>query len=268
MALQELYAAMSAAGYRVNEQAGTVDGVTHGIAWRFTPGEEALDMSVSVSEKTLQSWQNAFAGGSVAYRGFGVRLTAAGLAAMAPDALLSWIDGWTAYAAEAAGASFDDSFARYRESPSAYFRGAAGALLGALVGVLPWVLTGLLGWQLWIFGVLISIASFYGYQWLRGAHATRFAVTVIIASSLLAVLLGQMAGTVLNVWLNSETAVTFWEALRACWNPAGWLYVLRHSVFALCACALGFVGIRGKVMNYTHESGFLRGRGRWRRGRK
>lgn len=261
MALNELYAACVAAGYKVNETAGTVDGVTNGIAWRLTPAAGTLDMSVSVSEKNLQKWQQELSGGAtLVYHGFGVRLTAGGVADMTAEALIAYINGWTAYAAGAAGASFDNSFQSYREPTSAYFRGVAGAFLGALVGIIPWVLTGFFGWQLWIFGAFISVASFYGYQWMRGAHATGFAVGCIVVSSLLAVMVGQVFGTAIDWMMYSEVAMTFGEALALCLSPTGLITVVGDSLFAIIACALGFVGIRGKVMAYTHESNFLRRR--------
>lgn len=258
MALTELYAACTAAGYRANSEAGTVDGVTNGIAWRLTLPAGTLDMSVSVSEKNLKKWQETLTAGEVVYHGFGVRLTADGVEHMSGESLLSYIDGWTGYAAAAAGASFDDKFQSYREPIAAYLRGAAGAFLGALVGVLPWILLGLLGWQLWIFGAVISIGSFYGYQWLRGAHATGFAVACIVVSSLIAVLLGEAVSTAVFMVQTAEVALTFWQALATCFTPLGLLSVAGDSLFAILACALGFVGIRGKVMDYTHESGFLR----------
>lgn len=261
MPLKDLYAACVAAGYKVNEQAGTVDGVTNGIAWRLMPDADTLDLSVSVSEKNLQKWQSELTGEATVVRhGYGVRLTAAGVSNMSAEALIAYLNGWTAYAAGAAGASFDDKFQSYREPVAAYLRGAAGAFLGALVGVIPWVLTGLFGWQLWIFGILISVASFYGYQWLRGAHATGFAVGCIVVSSLVALAAGQVLGTAFDWMMHSEVAIPFWEALRACLSPAGLQMVAGDSLFALLSCALGFAGIRGKVMAYTHESNFLRRR--------
>lgn len=259
MALTEIFSACAAAGYRVNETAGTVDGVTKGIAWRLTPAQGTLDLSVSVSEKNLKKWQEALSGGAtVVYHGFGVRLTAAGVADMTGEALLAYIDGWTAYAAGAAGASFDDSFQSYREPVAAYIRGAAGALGGALVGIIPWVLSGFLGFQLWFFGILISVASFFGYRWARGAHATGFAVGCITITSLLAVVAGQVLDTSLSLMLYSEVAMSFGEALGFCFTLPGLQMVASGSLYALLACALGFVGIRGKVMEYTHESGYLR----------
>lgn len=260
MTLQELYDACTAAGYRPNAETGMVDGVTHGIAWRLSPEAGTLDLSVSISEKNLQKWTQDFAGGTVAYYGYGVRLTAAGMANMTPEALVSYIDGWTAYAEGAAASSFDNKFQSYREPLAAYFRGAAGALLGALVGVIPWVLSGFLGFQLWIFGILVSVAAFYGYRQLRGAHATGFAVGAIVIASLLAVFVGEVVGGAFSLVLYSETPITFWAALSACLTPAGLIWVAQDAVFGLLCCALGFFGIRGKVMEYTHERGYLRRR--------
>lgn len=260
MTLPQLYDACAAAGYRPNAEAGTVDGVTHGIAWRLTPQEGTLDLSVSVSEKNLQKWTQDFAGGAVTYYGYGVRLTAAGMMNMTAEALLSYIDGWTAYAEGAAGSSFDNKFESYREPAAAYFRGVAGAFLGALVGVIPWVLSGFLGFQLWLFGILVSVAAFYGYRQLRGAHATGFAVGAIVVASLLAVFVGEMVSGAFSMVLYSEVPITFWEALGACLTPSGLMWVAQDAVFGLLCCALGFFGIRGKVMEYTHERGYLRRR--------
>lgn len=260
MTLQQLYDACAAAGYRPNAEAGTVDGVTHGIAWRLTPQAGTLDLSVSVSEKNRQKWEQDFAGGTVAYYGYGVRLTASGMMNMTVEALLSYIDGWTAYAERAAGSSFDNKFESYREPAAAYFRGAAGAFLGALVGVIPWVLSGFLGFQLWIFGILVSVAAFYGYRQLRGAHVTGFAVGAIVIASLLAVFVGEVFSSALSMVMYSEVPIAFSAALGACLTPAGLMWVARSAVFGLLCCALGFFGIRGKVMEYTHERGYLRRR--------
>lgn len=261
MPLTELYNVCAAAGHRVNAEAGTVDGVCRGIAFRLMPESGTVDLSVNIAEKNLQKWQEQLgATATVVYHGFGVRLTVAGLSAMSGEQVLAALDGWTSYASGAAGQSFTDKFQSYREPVAAYFRGAAGAFLGALVGVIPWVLVGALGWYMWLFGSVISVASFYGYQWLRGAHSTHFAVGSIVVSSLLALMVAQVLGTAVDWMLYSEVAMSFGEALAFCFTREGLQIILSDSLFGLLACALGFVGIRGKVMDYTHESGYLRRR--------
>lgn len=260
MGLQELYAVCTSAGFRVDESAGTVDGISHGIAWRLLLTEGVLDIAVRVSDKRLQMWQRDFAGGQVCLHGFGVRLTAPNMTQMTPEALLTYLDGWTAYAEGAVSASFDNKFQRYGDPPSRYLRGALGAFLGALVGVIPWVLGGFLGFRLWILGFLISVAAFYGYQRLGGAHATGFAVGAIVVSSLLAVFVGQVFSTAVSLTLYSEVPMAFSDALRYCLAPTQLVWVLRSAGSGLLCCALGFVGIRGKVMEYTHSTGYLRRR--------
>ncbi len=260
MAENAIFGACVAAGFRVNEADGTVDGVSHGIAWRLIPKAGTLDMSVNISEKNLQKWQADLTGGTVAFRGFGVQLTVPGMAAWQPDDLLQFIDNWTGYAECAAATSHEDKFESYKEPASRYWLGLAGALLGALCGTIPWVLISLFGYQLGLLGALISIGAFYGYSRLGGAHDTRFAVTVIIICSLVAVMLGQIACTAIRITIQSEQAVPLWVALSFCFTPAGLVSVAGNSFFALLMCALGFVGIRGKVMEYTHESGYLRRR--------
>lgn len=261
MALTDLYAACRAAGHRVNEEAGTVDGVCAGIAFRLMPAAGTVDLSVNISEKNLKKWQEQLgAAATVAYHGFGVRLTVPGLADMSGEEVLAALERWTGYAAGAAGKSFTDKFESYREPVAAYFKGAVGAFLGALVGVIPWVLVGALGWYMWLFGAFISVASFYGYQWLKGAHSTRFAVGSIVISSLLALMVAQVLGTAMDWMLYSEVAMSFGEALAFCFTREGLQLILSDSLFGLIACAVGFIGIRGKVMAYTHESGYLRRR--------
>ena len=260
MALTEIFAALTAAGYRVNEAAGTVDGVTNNIAWRLIPAEGTLDMSLNISAENLARWQQALNGrGTISHHGFGVRLCADGLSALSGDDVLKFIDGWTSYAAGAAGASFEDKFESFKEPASFYWLGLLGALLGAFAGVIPWVLVSLLsGWELGILGALISVASFFGYRLLRGAHDTRFAMVVIVIASILAVFFGQTLCTAVSITLYSEAPIAFLDALAYCFSLPGIISVAGDSLFAVLMCALGFVGIRGRVLEYTHERGFLR----------
>ena len=259
MALREIYDACAAVGYRVNEEAGTVDGVCHGIAFRLMPQEGTLDLSMNISADNLEKLRGLFGtNGHVDYHGSGVRLSAAGVDQMMGDAAVGYIDGWTEVASNLAGASFEDTFSSYREPVAAYVRGVLGGLLGAVAGMALWSLVGLLGVRFWFLGALISVGAFYGYQWLRGAHATGFAIGVIVVCSLLAVLGGQVLENAIFLVMNSDTPITFWQALGFYLTPSGLVAVLRSSVYAFLACALGFVGIRGKVLMYTHETTFLR----------
>ena len=261
MALTELYTVCEAAGHRVNAEAGTVDGICCGIAFRLMPEAGTVDLSVNISEKNLKKWQEQLgAAATVAYHGFGVRLTVPGLADLSGEQVLAALESWTGYASGAAGQSFTDKFESYREPIVAYFKGAVGAFLGALVGVIPWVLVGAMGWYSWLFGSVISVASFYGYQWLKGAHSTRFAVGSIVVSSLLALMVAQVLGMAVDWMTLSEVPMSFGEALAFCLSPVGIRLMLSDSLFGLIACAVGFIGIRGKVMAYTHESGYLRRR--------
>lgn len=254
--ISDVYESCAAAGYRADGEAGTVDGVCSGVAFRARPAEGTLDLSVNVSEKNLKRWQQTLPEGiTAALQERGVRL-----AGNLPTDLPAFIAAQTAYGAGLADTSFSNKFQTYKEPFIAYLRGVLGAFLGALAGTAVWTLTGFIGFRLWIFGAVISIAAFYGYMWLRGAHNTRFAVTVIVICSLLALAAGQLGSSAILILRASEEPVTFWEAVAICLTPEGLRAVFSSSLFALLACALGFVGIRGKVMDYTHERTWMRRR--------
>lgn len=261
MSVEAIWAACRSAGYRVNDAAGTVDGMAEGIAFRLTLPAHTLAMSVSISEKNLPKLEKALAipGLTVARLDSGVLLT---LPEAEAEALLAMIRRCAAEAAVLAGASFENKFQKDRESPLAYLRGAVGALLGAVVGILPWFLVEqLLHWQFWYLGVLIGVASFYGYRYLWGAHSTRFAMASVSVSSLLVV-------AVLPVmqWVVSGLATyglsSFGDIVTYYFSAEMLPFILRESLFGLLACAAGLFGIRGQVLAYTHESVYMRRNGR------
>lgn len=252
----DLFETCAAAGYRIDREAGTVDGVCSGVAFRARPEEGLLDLSVNVSEKNLKRWQQELPEGvTVSLQERGVRLAGA-----LPADLPGFIEVQTAFGAGLADTSFTDKFEKYGEPITAYLRGAAGAFLGALVGAALWTLTGFIGFRLWIFGAAVSIAAFYGYMRFRGAHHTRFAVAVIVIFSLLAVIAGQLGSSAVMLMRTAEESVSFWEAVAAYLTPEGLRALFSSSLLSLAACALGFVGIRGKVMEYTHERTWMRRR--------
>ncbi len=256
--MNEPYTACEAAGFRTDETAGTVSGVAEGIAFRLTVATGALEMSVSIADKHLPKLQKQlaerYADATVVRHNFGVLVTLPAVCTLSGDALFDCLTTCTRQAAALAGADCKDTFEKDRESPLAY-------LLGAIVGVLPWFLCKwLLGWQLWIFGAAVSVASFFGYRYLWGAHQTGFAVGCIVVSSLLAIPAGQFVSTLLSSLSEHSLA----DALALCLTPE-WLWgIVQQSAFGLIACALGLAGIRSKVMTYTHESIYMRRRGRRR----
>lgn len=253
---ETVFESCAAAGYRADPAAGTVDGVCSGVAFRARPGEQTLDLSLNVSEKNLKRWQQSLPEGiTVSQQERGVRLAGA-----LPADLPGFIAAQTAYGAGLADTSFTDKYQRYREPFTAYLRGALGAFLGAVAGTALWTLTGFIGFRFWFFGAVISIAAFYGYMWLKGAHDTRFAVAVIVIFSLLALVGGQIGSSAILYMKWSEEPISFWQAVLFYLTPEGLADILYTSLFSLLACALGFLGIRGKVMDYTHERTWLRRR--------
>ena len=75
-----------------------------------------------------------------------------------------------------------------KELKNGYVNGIIGALLGALIGAVPWYLAEtFLNIFAAVLGLLISMASFYGYMLLGGARKKGFGLAVIIISSVITV---------------------------------------------------------------------------------
>ena len=267
MSAEELLAACSAAGYRVDTAAGTIDGMAEGIAFRATLPRNTLAMSVSISEKNLPKLEKKLAafgpaGLTVTYHNAGLLLTIPSMDSMEGQAFQQLLTHCASAAAALAGASFEDKFEKDRESPLPYLRGALGAFLGAVVGILPWFLVEqFLHWRFWYLGALIGVASFYGYRYLWGAHSTRFAMASVIVSSLLVVLLLPVVR-----WVAGDLAVlglsSFGDIVSYYVSADILPSILRESLFGLLACGAGLFGIRGRVLSYTHESVYMRRNGR------
>lgn len=263
MAFDEIMAVCTAAGLKCDEAAGTVSGVRQGVAFRVTVPAGKVELSINVSEKLLPKLIGGLAayGTFTAAEGNGVCLASPAVSAMNGNALLAFLDAAIAQAIALAGASFDNTFEKDGESPTAYLRGVLGALVGALVGVLPWFLTeNLLGWSFWLLGGLVSIASFFGYRYLWGAHSTRFAFVTIAVCSLIAMGLSQAVTTVWWVMETFETVNTVGGAIAYVLETMGVSGFFSGGLFGVIACAAGLFGMRGRILLYTHESDYLRRR--------
>lgn len=264
MADAAFFQAGTARGFRADTAAGTLSGVVEGIAFRATAEPCTLEMSVNIPEAHLSKLQARIAaiapfcaGAVTAHHHFGVLVTLPA----APTTGEDWVRFIEAAAKEATkliGVAYDDKFEKDTEPFTAYLRGILGAFLGALVGVLPWFLTQqLLNWQMWYFGVLVGIGSFYGYCRFRGAHNTQFAMAMVVVFSLFAVLFAEFFSTVLAYWsINDFDSIL--QAARFCLQGAVLQTVIRSSLFGLIACGLGLAGIRSRILAYTHDSQYLR----------
>ena len=189
MSLESILAACAAKAYKT-DPAGVASGVVEGIAFRASIPEGTLEMSVNLPEANLAKLQSKlsgrYPGNTVAYRNFGIVVTLPEMESLSGEDFLIFLGTAAKEAGKLIGVAYDDKFERDREPFSAYLRGIAGALLGAVVGVLPWFLCGyFLGWQLWMLGFLVSTVSFYGYRQLYGAHNTTFATACIVVSTCL-----------------------------------------------------------------------------------
>lgn len=263
MSYQEQLSACAAQGYQTNA-AGTAGGVEAGIAFLMRFEEDALDMSVNIPEKRLdklRSRLSAAEGGAdiaVLPYGFGIRITRPGLGAMPPETLIRFLQSAAAEAAALAGVSYTHAYEKDREPAAAYIRGFFGALLGALAGILPWVLvTNLVHIQFGYLGFLISIGSFYGYCRFRGAHSTRYAVTLIVLFSLGVMFLPDGIRNIIWAYQSGEFP-SFGAILAYSFHPSSLVAMLPGLGFGLLSNILGLLSIRGRVLSYTHEPGFLR----------
>ena len=146
---------------------------------------------------------------------------------------------------------------------STWRKRALGALLGAVVGVLPWFIASmLLNWQFGWLAFLVSTGSFFGYQYLRGAHSTSFATACIVIASLLAMFASCLLDAAIGL-MNVNPAMTLLDAMRF-YLSSGIQMLLQDMLFGIVFAAIGLIGIRSRVLSYTHESQWLR-RGRKRK---
>lgn len=270
MPFSKLYADCRAFGWKVNEEAGTLDGLTaSGVAFRVLPPQDTVKLAVRMADKKCAKLQAlltenpAFAELTVTPTDNGIELRFP-MTGITAEALKDVVTTAADRGVEQAAASFTDKLESSREPLKAYLRGAVGALLGALIGAVPWILAQwLLSWNLWMLGALISIASFYGYAFLWGAHATRFAFGSVIVCTLLTTV-GYIIG---NFFLGGGYAYLLdycaAEGLTLTWQlTLQWLGTWCGSdlLFSLVCSAAALVGIRGRILAYTHEHIFLRGR--------
>ncbi len=264
--MEALWQATERFGWRVNVAAGTIDGLTEsGVAFRALPQEGLVKLAVRISEKKCPKLQAqltanpAFSDLTVVGTDNGVDLRFS-MQDMPPDVLKDVIEAAARFGVALASESFNNKLESSREPAMAYWRGAAGALLGAAVGALPWFLMQwLLSWNMWYLGALVGIASFFGYSFLWGAHSTRFALGAVIVSSLVAT-----TGFVLGAFfLGGEyvAVVQMYAELNLTLTVTDIVQMLGGELLGswLC-CAFGLFGIRGRILAYTHEHTYLRGR--------
>lgn len=263
---KELQSAAAAQGWRVNSQTGAVTGVCDGVAFRALAEEGlSLELSASIGEKQLPKLTAKFSqtcpGSTVQPVSCGVRVVCPTLP-QTGEALVSLVQLAAKTAVSHIEVAHDDKFERYGEPFYVYLRGAAGALLGALVGAVPWfLLSG--GWfSMWL-GALISMASFYGYRLLKGAHHTTFATVTVILFSLLAMFgsefFGMLLGYVRTGYYPDVTQA--FRAMIASLADGGLWALLRNMLVGLVFGLIGLFSIRKYITIYTHEPRFLRNRG-------
>lgn len=265
MLSEELRGAAAAQGWKVNPQTGAVTGVCEGVAFRATAAEIlSLEMSASIGEKQLPRLAAKL---SQEYPGSAVRAIDIGVQIDSPavpetgEAFVAFVRLAAKAAVSHIEVAHDDKFERYGEPFYVYLRGAAGALLGALVGAVPWFLLGR-GWiSMWL-GALISLASFYAYRLFKGAHHTSYATAVVILFSLVAMfgaefarLLVDMVGT----GYYADVAEAF-RAMIAYLADGGLWSVLRNMLVGIAFGVVGLLSIRRYISVYTHEPHFLRRR--------
>lgn len=279
-------------GWRADPAAGTADGVAEGVAFRVFIPAHSLLLSVSLPEKALPRLQSKllspdFPLGAVAATtdGSGVHITPDTFPED-PARLADWIVFCIHTAAAVIDTAYTDKHISGTDEPvKVYISGIAGAALGALVGIIPWVLTGFLGWQFWLLGGLVGIASFYGYQLFRGAHRTGFALAAILITSLIAVLGCEIVSGVYQNWVLAadfredpeyygmlyeeygdyyepltKEDLTLSDVIAFTLSGAELVNVLSNSLYGLAVCGVGVFFMKGRIQEYTHSSTFLRSR--------
>ncbi len=263
---QELQNAAVAQGWRVNPQTGAVTGVCDGVAFRALAEDGlSLELSASIGEKQIPKLSAKFSqacpGSSVQPAACGVRIDCPA-SPQTGEAFVSLVHLAAKTAVSHIEVAHDDKFERYGEPFYVYLRGAAGALLGALVGAVPWFLIGGGWFSMWL-GALISMASFYGYRLFKGAHHTTFATATVVLFSLLAMFGAEFCGMLLDyvrTGYYTDVAQAF-AAMMAGLEGGGLWTLLRSMLVGLIFGLIGLFSIRKYISVYTHEPRFLRSRG-------
>lgn len=226
--LEEILRACTAQGYKT-DTAGIVSGLTEGIAFRADLPAGTLQLSVNVPPEKLPRLHKQLASRYADIQlspneGYGILLTLPGMADMDGNAFIAFLQEAAQRSLGELHGAFDDHFEKDRESFSHYLTGILGALLGAVVGVLPW--------------------------------------SCIVIASLLAMFASCLLNSAIGL-MNVNPAMTLLEAMRY-YLGSGIQALLRDMLFGIVFAAIGLVGIRSRVLSYTHESQWLR-RGRKRK---
>jgi len=274
-------------GYKVNEKDSIIDGLKDGVAFRVRLAEESIQLSLNLNGPAVQKLcQKLAAGGvqlpagppappdsadtagksasaAVAPLTTGVLLSRPGLATIDAPAFNALLTACAREGAALLGTAYTDKYEKDRREPAwCLLTGVVGALLGAVVGALPYfALIQFAHFAFWPLGFLVSTASFYGYQFLRGAHRTRFAVASVIVCTLLAVIGLQ---TLLWWWgyqaiADIQAIITDSPALATSFL----LYIqanIANILIALACAGLGLFTIKQRVLAYTHSAWYLRRR--------
>lgn len=138
--------------------------------------------------------------------------------------------------------------------------GVIGAMLGAMIGAIPWFIastftSNFIGWL----GFLTGIAACYGYQLFRGRRSTRFAMTVIVISSILVLFAAEIASWMYVLcsdpdWQKDAALIGIpvarlaWESIRM---PDNWHIMAPNMLIGMTIGLLGVVSARRRVLAYT-----------------
>ena len=291
MSMELVLQACAAQGWRVNEEAGVVDGVVDGVAFRAHLSPCTIALSVSLPEKRLPRLQTQISAidpevgeVTVAHEGFGILITLP-VSPLDGDRFVAYLRACVQKAVEATDAAYDNKHISGTADPFyAYLLGILGALLGSLAGSIPWLVTGFFGWQLWLFGGLIGAAALYGYQILRGAHTTGFALGAILTCSLIAVFGCELFTATYQNWQLAQELkepgiyAYYYEAYGDYYEPLTeedltvgdvlaftlqgeeLLNTLQNSRWGMLICGGAVLLLKGRIQDYTHHSGYLRTR--------
>ena len=138
--------------------------------------------------------------------------------------------------------------------------GVIGAMLGAMIGAIPWFIastftSNFIGWL----GFLTGIAACYGYRLFRGRRSTRFAMTVIVISSILVLFAAEIASWMYVLcsdpdWQKDAALIGIpvarlaWESIRM---PDNWHIMAPNMLIGMTIGLLGVVSARRRVLAYT-----------------
>lgn len=139
--------------------------------------------------------------------------------------------------------------------------GIVGALVGAVIGAIPWFLASTFtNFFISYLGLLIGLASAFGYRKLNGRRSFGLAMTVVVICSIIALVLSDFASNVYQLCTYDEVVSAakwyrtspVWLSIQLLLDPEILVELLPNLVIGLIMGLLGVAASGRYVRQYTN----------------